>query len=100
MGPRELIAAYEILAIEGRTSKKIEFQSGPNFKQIKHIGDKTTVIFVRMNGKTYISLRWTIGNYLPYPYKLLIKKKNTVFASNGKTIYIQLSLKEAIPILA
>jgi len=100
MGPRELLAAYEILSLEGRVSKKIEFRSGPNFKQIRHVGDGTTVMFVKLNGKTYISLRWITNGYIPYPYKLLIKKKDAVFASNGKTTYIQLALSEAIPILA
>ena len=95
MGPRELLAAVEILSAEGRVSRKIQIKKGPGFKQITHIGDKSGLIFYRYNGK------WLVTMIYPSVTPKIIIKNNYLFMySNGKTTYIQLTLKEAKRILA
>ena len=95
MGPRELLAAVEILSAEGRVSRKIQIKNGPGFRQVTHMGDKTGLIFYRKNGKRLVTII--------YPSKMprmLIKNKQMFLYSNGESTYIQLTLKEAKRILA
>ena len=96
MGPRELLAAVEILSAEGRFPRKVVVKEGPNFKEIRHIGDETTVMYANLNGKRYIILKWT----RPTPsIKFMIKNNNLLVISTGSYSYVQLAYEEAVKIL-
>jgi len=102
MGPRELLAAVEILSAEGRVPRKVEFKEGPGFKQIRHLGDNSGIMYITRNGKRYIILHWNLSYSYTYPSlpRFLLRSQNTIITSNGKVLHIQLTYKEAQKILA
>ncbi len=100
MGPRELLAAVEILSVEGRVPRKVEFKEGPGFKQIRHLGDKSGIMYVTQNGKRYIILYWNLTHTYTSIPKFLLKSPNTIITSNGKVLHVQLTYQEATKILA
>ena len=97
MGPRELLAAVEILSAEGRFPRKVVVKEGPDFKEIRHVGDETTILYARLGGKGYIVLRWIKSTPTP---KFIFKDGNYLIISNGKYNYIQLTYEEAITLFA